>query len=184
MSERTPGRGRYAKLERERRWLLGARPDDVVDPVEILDTYIAASTLRLREARAGSTVTYKLGQKVREEPWRPSLARITNIYVTQGEFALLSRLGGATLAKSRWHWHVGARVFSVDVFRGHLSGLVLAELELEQGDEGPPVFPPLAVAEVTDDDRFSGGRLARFGPAEAQALLAESAARIEAATRD
>jgi hypothetical protein len=55
-----------------------------------------------------------------------------------------------------------------------LRGLVLAEAEFEDDDAAEAFAPPSgALAEVTDDPRFTGGRLARTGRAELLALLAE-----------
>ena len=56
----------------------------------------------------------------------------------------------------------------------YLYGLVLAELELSSGATDPEP-PPGAVADVTEDDRFSGGNLALLNPAEARELLEEVA---------
>ncbi len=150
--------------------MLHRLPDDLVDPVEIVDTYVARSTLRLRRMRTASAAVYKLGQKVRQNPERPSPVHITNIYLTEGEFVLLGQLEGAMVSKTRWRWHVGDRVLSVDQFSGHLAGLVLAEVELGPEESAPPP-PLLARADVTEDDRFSGGRLANLGPAGARDLL-------------
>src|SRR5580658_3853384 len=45
---RTAGQGRYAQVEREQRWILPTRPDDLADPVSIVDLYIHGTRLRLR----------------------------------------------------------------------------------------------------------------------------------------
>jgi CYTH domain-containing protein len=168
--ERTPGEGTYARIEREQRWLLPGLPEAVAEPVEILDKYFRQSTLRLRRMRNGSTVVYKLGQKVRHDPDRPSLVQMTNMYLTEPEFELMTQLEGAVLVKTRSHWTLGDTTLSVDQFGGSLEGLVLAELELTTEDADPSP-PPLAVADVTEDDRFSGGRLALVTPREAKDLL-------------
>jgi CYTH domain-containing protein len=176
VTARTPGQGLYARVERERRWLLPGLPDGVHDPAEIVDTYVAHSTLRLRRLRSAAGTAYKLGQKVRHDPARPSLVQLTNIYLTEAEYErLVSALGGDVLTKTRWHWAPGGRVLSVDQFGGRLEGLVLAEVELGPDDDGPP-GPPVAVAEVTEDDRFAGGRLAQLDAGAARDLLALAAA--------
>lgn len=170
MIQRTPGQGPYAKTEREQRWLLGALPEKVADPVEIYDRYLVESTLRLREMRAGSVVVYKLGQKVRDRPDSPEVVRITNIYLTHREFELFSQLEGVRLHKTRWHWQVGDDVLSVDQCSGRLRGLILAEVE--RGPDDPYLAPPpLAVADVTNDDRFSGGHLAQLSSSRSADLL-------------
>ena len=170
MIDRAPGQGRYAVTEREKRWLLRRLPNGVTDPVEISDKYLAASTLRLRRAQSGSKVVYKLGQKVRHDPSDPSINQMTNIYLSQSEFELLGHVEGAALSKTRWRWTVANGVFSVDQFREHLRGLVVAEIELPVDDVGPAT-PPFTVADVTEDDRFSGARLASLTRPEAEDLM-------------
>ena len=174
--ERTPGAGSYAQIEREQRWLLSGLPEGVAEPVEILDRYFRQSTLRLRRMRTDSSVVYKLGQKVRHDADRPSLVNMTNMYLTEPEFEFIGQLEGAILLKVRWHWTVSNTTISVDQFGGSLNGLVLAEREFSP-EEAVSDPPPLAVADVTEDDRFSGGRLALMNPSEAQALL-ESVTRM------
>jgi len=170
MIDRTPGQGRYAVTEREMRWLLRRVPDDVDGPVEIVDKYLSGSTLRVRRAQSGSTVAYKLGQKVRHDAANPSINQMTNMYLSQSEFELLGRVEGAALSKTRWRWSVGDVTYSVDQFGDRLQGLVVAETELPVNGVGRTA-PPLAVADVTEDDRFSGGRLARLTRPEAEDLL-------------
>jgi len=170
MIERAPGRGRYAVTEREQRWLLRRLPDGLTDPVEILDKYIRASSLRLRRMKTASTATYKFGQKVRHDPRASSVTQTTNLYLSQSEFELLGQIEGATLSKTRWQWSVGDTVMSVDQFGDHLEGLVLAEMELPLNGASLPA-PPLAVADVTEDDRFSGGRLASLTRLQSEDLL-------------
>ncbi len=116
-------------------------------------------------------VIWKLGQKIRERPESPEIVRLTNIYVAEREYNVLMTLEGAQLRKTRWHWEWGGRRFSVDVFDGTLEGLVLAEIELEPHDVllGPPEG---ALADVTDNNQFSGGALARATPEQARQLVA------------
>lgn len=53
-------------------------------------------------------------------------------------------------------------VFEIDVFRGRLAGLALAELEINEA--GPPVnLPGWVGREVTDDPRYYNAVLARDG---------------------
>lgn len=182
MLQRTPGAGAYARLEREQRWLLGGLPDDVVDPVDIQDRYLTGSTLRLRRMRSGAGTVYKLAQKVRAAPDSPERVSLTNMYLSEHEFQLLEQLGGASLHKTRWQWPTGDHVLSVDVFGDSLDGLTLAEVELREHD---PLLPALelAVVDVTDEDRFSGGCLAQLSDEDAAALLASVAELIRLGRR-
>ena len=59
---------KYAKIEEERRFLLGAIPEDLSAEKSfhrIIDRYIPGTRLRLRriESASGEALVYKLGQK-------------------------------------------------------------------------------------------------------------------------
>lgn len=102
---------------------------------------------------------------------------MTNLYLSQYEFDSFSRLDGASLDKIRWQWPAGDRALSVDQFSGSLEGLILAEVELTE-DEAFLDAPAFSVADVTHEDRFSGGHLAHLTPIEAAALLSDVLALI------
>jgi CYTH domain-containing protein len=170
---RTPGEGRYAHIEREQRWVLGTLPDGLTDSSSIVDRYLDRTRLRLRTVTAGGVTTYKLGQKVRPEPGSPALVKLTNMYLSAGEYAVLCELPGPELRKTRWRSALVSGRLVVDVFAGPLAGLILAELELRPGEAG--VALDLPAVDVTNDDRFSGGRLAELEATDAKRLLAEVA---------
>jgi CYTH domain-containing protein len=150
---------KYARPERERRWLLREppSPSEVVREVEIEDLYFVGTRLRLRcwRERSAESTIYKLTQKVPGA--NGSFPLVTNTYLSEAEYKLLRQLGGAVLKKLRQ----SVPPLGVDVFEAPLHGLVLAEAEFATDDE-MNAFPPPAttLAEVTDDERFSGGRLA------------------------
>lgn len=173
MAQRQPGTGRYAHPECERRWLLDGPPPGLVAPRDIVDRYLDGTRLRLR--RVGGTgdepSLYKLGQKVRADLDDPSAVMLTNIYLDEDEYDRLLVLPAAELHKTRHELERDDDRFAVDVFGGELDGLVLAEIELDP-DTPPTLPPPRAVADVTTDDRFSGGRLARTTAADLNDLLA------------
>ena len=143
----------------------------MVDPVGIHDIYLRRTDLRLRRSESPKGVTWKLGQKIRERPESPEIVRLTNIYLAEREYDVLTNLEGAHLSETRWHCERAGRRFSVDVFDGPLEGLVLAEIELEPQDVLLGLLEG-AVADVTDDDQFSGGVLAWTTPGEARQLVA------------
>ena len=62
--------------------------------------------------------------------------------------------------KTRWIVPAGERCFEVDEFHGENDGLVMAEIELGSPDE-PFESPSWLGKEVTDDDRYYNGYLAR-----------------------
>lgn len=172
MINRTAGEGRYARVEREQRWVLDGRPEGLDRPVSIVDLYIMGTRLRLRRMASDAEVVHKLGQKVRPEPDSPETVKSTNMYLSEREYATVAGLGGVEIHKTRWRWSGGERAIVVDEFQGPHTGLVLAEVELEE-DEPRLGRPPGAMTDVTDDDRFSGGTLAGTTATEMAALFVE-----------
>jgi CYTH domain-containing protein len=170
MMSRIPGEGRYAQSEREHRWLLDSLPGDCRDPVEVRDHYVTGTRLRLRRMQSDHEVMWKLGQKVRERNDSPEVVKLTNMYLSEQEYQALVTLDARVLSKTRWHWSFSGRTMAADVFHGALTGLVLVEMELDLSDERPGA-PPGTIADVTEDDRFSGGALATLSPQDAEALL-------------
>ncbi|MFJ9371613.1 hypothetical protein ACIRRA_45525 [Nocardia sp. NPDC101769] len=168
---RQPGRGKYAKIETERRFLLQQMPTDTSAPRLIEDRYIAGTRLRLRRVEVGSQVVYKFCQKVRPDENGPSTVAITNIYLDEAEYKTLRQLPAATLRKTRRVWQVGHHTFVVDEFHDDLAGLLLAEIELPDPSFELPLPAPIG-NEVTMDERFSGGYLARATPEERALILA------------
>ncbi|GAA1785733.1 hypothetical protein GCM10009682_04710 [Luedemannella flava] len=158
----------YGRVERERRFLLAAAPDpaSVLVTREILDRYVDGTRLRLRAMTdlATGRTDYKFTQKI------PDGSLLTTMYLTADEYAVVAALPAATLRKTRH----SVPPLGVDVFAGGLAGLVLAEAEFDD-DASLRAFEPPAgvVAEVTDDPRFTGGRLVRAARVEVREWLAE-----------
>lgn len=159
-----PGPSKYARAERERRWLVASPPAGAGEPLRIADRYLDGTRLRLRRISDAGSVVFKLGQKVRAEPGDPFLVWVTTLYLTAEEYRRLSALPAAVLVKSRRRVdHHGTR-FAVDEFAGALRGLVLAETELPGAEAGlPGGLPPWLGREVTSDERYTGAALARHG---------------------
>jgi CYTH domain-containing protein len=165
VKSRRPGEGRYAQFEREQLWLLEELPANVADERTIVDHYWSGTSLRLRMVEDSHGVTYKLAQKIRTQADSPELVKITNIYLDESEFRVLSVIPASVVAKSRWTLVADGVSYAVDQFKGRHSGLVLAEVELPV-DEPRLSGPDFAVAEVTDDNEYSGGWLARASDAD------------------
>lgn len=167
---------RYARVELERRFLLGAPPPGLGAAIAIYDRYLLGTRLRLRRMEPGrdGPVDRKLGQKVRPDPADPSRVLLTNLYLSEAEYDLLANLPAAELRKIRYPWLLGDRLVGIDVFAGPLEGLVLLEADFES-EEAMAAFaaPADARAEVTHDDRFSGGTLASLPRGALAALLGE-----------
>jgi CYTH domain-containing protein len=156
---------KYAHVERERRFLLTGLPEGLEpahEHTQIFDNYITNTRLRLRKVREPRTRewTWKLTQKFAPHAEDLSRTLITNIYLTQAEYEMLSVFEGNELRKNRYVYEHEGRRFSVDVFLGSLRGLVLAETEFETDEEMDsfPV-PRFAFADVTNDPMFTGAQL-------------------------
>jgi CYTH domain-containing protein len=157
---REPGRGKYARVERERRFrVTGPVPASSFERL-IEDRYLDGTSLRLRRVSHDGSAVHKLTQKVRPVESDPSEVRITNTYLSEGEYALLSALPGAVLTKVRTVVPTPTHELVVDTFCGRLQGLRLAEVEVRERAEITDL-PQWLGAEVTHDDRFSGAQLAR-----------------------
>ncbi|WP_394844857.1 hypothetical protein LZC95_48400 [Pendulispora brunnea] len=155
---------KYARLEYERRWLVTQLPDlgPNVEGSHIDDRYLCGTTLRLRRVTpiGNGPPVYKLGQKVRPDPDDSRQVLHTTMYLTADEYTCLSRLAGFNLQKMRYRLAREGRTFSLDVFQGKLSGLALLEIETEPGDTSFTA-PPFVDREVTGEERYTGGWLAR-----------------------
>ena len=172
-----PGhRDKYALVERERRFLMAALPPGgaaaAARRADIADRYLTGTRLRLRRVGSPGSAEpeLKLTQKVPAPRPGPVRGLITNFYLSPAEYDLLATLPGAELVKTRLFFPP----YAVDVFGPPLRGLVLAEVELpSDADLAACPAPPGSVADVTADDRFTGGRLAVTRRAELLGWLAE-----------
>ena len=75
---------------------------------------------------------------------------------------LLSQAVGLVIEKTRYRVPVGDFLWEVDVYRGELSGLVVAEVEMASVDDDP-ALPAWIGREVTGDRRYSNQFLALDG---------------------
>jgi CYTH domain-containing protein len=153
------GAPRYALAEIERRWL--ADPAALAELTasryqDIDDLYIAGTRLRLRRmVSQDGTVVHKLGKKYGK--LSPLSEPITNLYLTEDEYACLAGLPG-TRSRKRRHAVAGG---SLDVYTAPHPGLAIFELEF--ADEPAAVAyrpPPFVTREITGEPSFDGRSLA------------------------
>lgn len=91
------GTGQYARVEGERRFLVRALPDGVVESVRITDHYLEGTRLRLRQVEApDGTLVRKLGHKVRTAAGPGEVAH-TSLYLDETEWQLLTALPARVL---------------------------------------------------------------------------------------
>jgi CYTH domain-containing protein len=148
---------KYARVERERRFLIPSMPPGpFVRTVRIADRYIHGTRLRLREMidDAASTSVFKLTQKL--PATADSQALITTIYVRRAEYEVLCALPASVITKTRHSWPP----FGIDVFDAPHAGLLIAEAEFDDDAAMAALTVPPGWIEVTTDLRYSGAVLA------------------------
>ncbi|MFI0220563.1 hypothetical protein [Streptomyces lydicus] len=143
----------------------------MTDSRVINDRYVKGTRLRLRRADlSNGRCELKLTQKVPNSQPGATQGLITNTYLSPAEYDVIASLPAAVLSKTRF----SVPPLGVDVFDGRLQGLVLAEAEFTADDEAQSFDPPAGcVAEVTNDTRFTGGRLVQASRHELLGWLAE-----------
>ena len=165
--------GKYAHPEVERKFLLATIPPRTIFNADITDHYIPNTTLRLRRMQTEHEVTFKLAQKLRVHPHDTRVILHTNFYLSEAEYVFLaSTLPSHQLEKRRFRLHEGTIPMAIDQFQGQLEGLVIAEVDFgPNGDPSSLLMPSFALAEVTDDERFTGARLALTTRPQVKTLL-------------
>ena len=170
---------KYARVERERRYLLQDLPEGLTraDPhLQITDNYITGTRLRLRKVREprSNKWTVKFTQKFAPNPDDLARTLITNTYLNALEAETLSVFNSNEIRKNRYYFEFEGRRFSVDMFLGDLFGLVLAEVGFDTDEELESFTkPPFALADVTNDPVFAGGRLSELTFVEVRQHIVE-----------
>lgn len=146
-------------LEIERKYLVRRLPDLAgIDGTPMVQGYLRADadgSVRVRVAGARAWLTVK-------GPARGNARLEFEYEVPVGDArAMLGVLAvGERVEKVRYRLPFGGRVWELDVFSGRNQGLVLAEVELDDAAETPPL-PPWVGREVSADARFLNASLAR-----------------------
>jgi CYTH domain-containing protein len=159
---------KYARVERERRYLLQDLPEGLTRAdhhLQITDNYLTGTRLRLRKVRDPRTNKWvvKFTQKFAPNPDDLSRTLITNTYLNAIEAETFAIFEANEIRKNRYPFEFDGRKFSVDMFLGDLFGLVLAEASFETDDELDSFpKPPFALADVTNHEIFSGGALSQL----------------------
>jgi CYTH domain-containing protein len=163
-----PAESKYARFERERRYLLQDLPEGLTRAsphAQITDNYLTGTRLRLRKVRNPLTNKWvvKLTQKFAPDAEDLSRTIITNIYLNALEIETLAISDANEIRKNRYPFVFEGRQFSVDMFLGDLFGLVLAEVSFETDEElNNYPRPPFAIADVTNNLLFTGGQLCQI----------------------
>ena len=172
---------KYARIERERRYLLPDLPEGLSRAdhhLQITDNYITGTRLRIRKVRNPQTNKWvvKFTQKFAPNENDLSRTMITNLYLNATEAETLSIFEANEIRKNRYYFDFEARRYSIDMFIGDLFGLVLAETSFETDEELENFqMPPFALADVTNNEIFSGGKLSELTFADVKNEILQSA---------
>lgn len=163
---------KYARVERERRFLLATLPDfvDAASHDRFEDLFVAGTHVRVRTIHRadGTFVVTKLGQKIvdPDAPDDPRRRLITTIYLSEAESAPFRTLPGIRGIKRRHRVHLPTGKWAFDVWESPASaaGVVLAEIEMPSDEalDALPV-PTWAIRDVTDEPRYRSFSLASSG---------------------
>jgi CYTH domain-containing protein len=169
---------KYARIERERRFLLAQFPSDanVVSIRRIIDRYIDGTALRLREQSEDSgPAMFKLTQKLPARADGAQQGWITSMYLTKDEFCILAQLSAKKLSKTR----CSVPPFGIDVFEGTLEGLLIAEAEFDSAAAADTLtLPSFIHREVSADNGFTGGQLVHASRQDIRTWLLEYGIRL------
>jgi CYTH domain-containing protein len=175
-----PASSKYARLERERKFLLDGLPEGLTPAsphVQITDNYLTGTRLRLRKIRDPRTNqwTLKLTQKFAANKLDLSRTIITNVYLNAAEYNTLAVFEANEIRKNRYRFEYEGRQYGIDLFLGDLLGLILAEIDFETDQELEQFArPAFAFAEVTNSELFTGARLVDLTFADIRQLIANS----------
>src|SRR2546423_11659104 len=121
---------KYARIERERRYLLQDLPEGLGradEHLQITDNYITGTRLRIRKVRDPKTNKWivKFTQKFAPDTADLSRTLISNVYLNALEAETLSLFDANEIRKNRYYFDFEGRRFSVAIFLGDRFGLIL-----------------------------------------------------------
>lgn len=159
----------YARVERERRFLVPSLPSGIAPDgyQRLRDCFVAGTHLRLRvvEAPNGETIVAKLGQKIPDPaaPDDPRRRSMTTLYLPPEEAAALA-FEGLRATKRRYKLPEQGWTFCIDVWEEPAAarGIILAEVECPTDEQLDRIVTPRwAEREVTEDPGYAAVPLAR-----------------------
>ena len=149
-------------LEIEKTYLAKCLPDDVLlspfkDIIDIFITISDASTIRLRK----SGEEYTLTKKIKEKENDASSQMEFTIPLDESEFLLFEKMSSKVIEKRRYFYRHERSVLEIDIFTGHLKGLVIIECEFRNRSEyNAFIMPEFCLIEVTQENFIAGKFLA------------------------
>lgn len=158
---------KYPRVEYERRFLV-AHNSKWRNYVESYskryeDSYLRQSRLRVRKLTDLDTGRQVIKLTKKFESPSPYFQTNSRIILSELEYNLFDKLESDDISKVRYYHNYENSLFSIDVFEGELTGLILCEHEAESLQDLMIVTPPdYVISEVTEDTFFTGGNLSRI----------------------
>lgn len=165
------------KIERRRVFLIRDLPAPLVrasSHLQIFDNYIEATRLRIRSIRVPKTKqwTFVLEQRFAPNEKDLSVWNVSEIYLNDAEHKIFEQFEGREIMRNerretneirfnRYFYDYKNKQIALDVFLGAaLWGLILAKVFFDSADEMKEFdAPEFALAEVTNDENFTGANL-------------------------
>jgi len=149
-------------IELEKTYLAKELPSELKNckSKEIIDIYIPKSsehpTLRIRK----NGNKYEMTKKEPVNEGDASHQKEQTIILKESEFNELAKLDGKKAHKIRYFYEHNGRTAEIDVFQGHLKGLVLVDFEFDSLEEKDGFdMPDFCLADVTHEVFIAGGMI-------------------------
>lgn len=122
--------------------------------------------LRIRKSDDEYILTYKskLGVELKENATARSCQEVELPLTEEAYYHLKSKADGQIITKKRYLIPIeNHRKIELDIFEGHLKGLVFAEIEFESEEEAAAYqMPEWFLSDVTFDKRYSNSYLSKI----------------------
>lgn len=142
-------------IEIEKKYLINFLPENLTSyrHSEIIQSYLCDSpVLRIRKIDNDYLFTYKgKGLLSRKE---------INIPISESEFVSLYSKSQNKIEKTRYFIEYNSFTIELDIFKGNLSGLIIAEVEFENIAEAENFIPPKWFGEdITNNPKYQNVNL-------------------------
>jgi adenylate cyclase len=177
MSGKNPNPKIKEGIEIERKFLVSALPKSIskAQHYEVIQAYLKITPdeeVRIRKAFGAQTNRMGTSAQSRQEGCSittkrgKGMSRYEDIEVIDdGQFErLFQKAEGKTIEKTRYEIPYGGHTIELDIYRGELEGLRVAEIEFESEKESMGFKPPKWFGEeVTENERYKNKNLSKFG---------------------
>ncbi|MCR5194874.1 MAG: CYTH domain-containing protein [Pseudobutyrivibrio sp.] len=147
-------------MEIEKKFLIKDMPDlSKYEYIDIQQGYLSTSpVVRIRKKNDDYILTYKGSGKLAREEIEAALTK-------EAYEHLLAKIDGHAITKRRYLIPIDKYLVELDVFSGHMEGLVMAEVEFPSIEEANAFVPPSWFGqEVTDDERYHNSNMIMGNP--------------------